>query len=30
MKWSRAKNIYVPKIGLTDGIIKSIYNTDKG
>ena len=25
MKWSRAKNIYVPKIGLADGIIKSIY-----
>ncbi len=28
MKWSRAKHIYVPKIGLADGIIKSIfYNT---
>jgi exopolyphosphatase/guanosine-5'-triphosphate,3'-diphosphate pyrophosphatase len=26
MKWSKAKNIYVPKIGLADGIIKSIYN----
>ncbi len=26
MKWSKAKNIYVPKIGLSDGIIKSIYN----
>lgn len=26
MKWSEAKNIHVPKIGLTDGIIKSIYN----
>ncbi len=25
MKWSDAKNIYVPKIGLADGIIKSIY-----
>ena len=25
MKWSGAKNIYVPKIGLTDGIIKSIF-----
>ncbi|MGB5419547.1 Ppx/GppA phosphatase family protein [Algibacter sp.] len=25
MKWSHAKNIYVPKIGLADGIIKSIY-----
>ncbi|WP_292889319.1 exopolyphosphatase [Nonlabens sp.] len=29
MKWSRAKNVYVPKIGLTDGIIKSIYNATK-
>ena len=26
MKWSGAKNIYVPKIGLSDGIIKSMYN----
>lgn len=25
MKWSRAKDIYVPKIGLADGIIKSMY-----
>ena len=25
MKWSSAKHIYVPKIGLSDGIIKSIY-----
>ncbi|MFD2725856.1 Ppx/GppA phosphatase family protein [Hyunsoonleella rubra] len=25
MKWSKAKHIYVPKIGLADGIIKSIY-----
>ncbi len=25
MKWSRAKHIYVPKIGLSDGIIKSVY-----
>ncbi len=25
MKWSNAKNIYVPKIGLSDGIIKSVY-----
>ena len=25
MKWASAKNIYVPKIGLADGIIKSIY-----
>jgi len=28
MKWSGAKNIYVPKIGLSDGIIRSMY-TDK-
>jgi exopolyphosphatase/guanosine-5'-triphosphate,3'-diphosphate pyrophosphatase len=26
MKWSGAKNIYVPKIGLADGIVKSLYN----
>lgn len=26
MKWSNAKHIYVPKIGLSDGIIKSLYN----
>ena len=25
MKWSKAKYIYVPKIGLSDGIIKSLY-----
>lgn len=25
MKWSGAKDIYIPKIGLADGIIKSIY-----
>jgi len=25
MKWSGAKDIYVPKIGLSDGIIKSMY-----
>ncbi len=25
MKWSGAKKIYVPKIGLADGIIKSLY-----
>lgn len=25
MKWSNAKSIYVPKIGLSDGIIKSVY-----
>ncbi|MEZ4779321.1 MAG: exopolyphosphatase [Flavobacteriaceae bacterium] len=29
MKWSKAKNIYVPKIGLADGIIKSLYNKKK-
>ena len=26
MKWSQSKSIYVPKIGLSDGIIKSLYN----
>lgn len=26
MQWARANNIYVPKIGLADGIIKSLYN----
>ncbi|MBT8266864.1 MAG: rod shape-determining protein [Bacteroidia bacterium] len=26
MKWSGAKHIYVPKIGLSDGIIKSMFN----
>ncbi len=26
MKWSGAKDIYVPKIGLSDGIIKSLYS----
>jgi len=25
MKWSKAKHLFVPKIGLSDGIIKSIY-----
>jgi len=25
MKWSNAKHIYVPKIGLSDGIVKAMY-----
>ena len=25
MKWSGARNIFVPKIGLSDGIIKAMY-----
>ena len=25
MKWSSARNIYVPKIGLADGIVKALY-----
>ncbi|MDT0678227.1 Ppx/GppA phosphatase family protein [Autumnicola musiva] len=29
MKWAKAHNIYVPKIGLSDGIIKSLYNEEK-
>ncbi|HET8885477.1 MAG TPA: exopolyphosphatase [Salinimicrobium sp.] len=28
MKWSRARKIHVPKIGLADGIIKSLYNEE--
>ena len=28
MKWSRARKVYVPKIGLADGIIKSLYNEE--
>lgn len=28
MKWSKARRIYVPKIGLADGIIKSLYQED--
>lgn len=26
MKWSRARQIYVPKIGLSDGIVKAMYH----
>ncbi len=26
MKWSGAESVYVPKIGLSDGIIRSLYN----
>lgn len=26
MKWTKARRIYVPKIGLADGIIKALYN----
>lgn len=29
MKWTRARRIYVPKIGLSDGIIKSLYQESK-
>ncbi|WP_081211538.1 Ppx/GppA phosphatase family protein [Salegentibacter sediminis] len=29
MKWARANQIYVPKIGLADGIIKSLYRENK-
>jgi len=29
MKWSVANNIYVPKIGLSDGIIRYLYNQSK-
>jgi exopolyphosphatase/guanosine-5'-triphosphate,3'-diphosphate pyrophosphatase len=25
MKWSGARRIYVPKIGLSDGIVKALY-----
>jgi len=29
MKYSKARNVLVPKIGLSDGIIKSLYNESK-
>ncbi|PKP26319.1 MAG: exopolyphosphatase [Bacteroidetes bacterium HGW-Bacteroidetes-2] len=29
MKWSRARKIYIPKIGLSDGIIKDLYKEEK-
>lgn len=29
MKWTRARRIYVPKIGLADGIVKSMYQQEK-
>ena len=29
MKWSGAREIYVPKIGLSDGIIKSLHNEQR-
>lgn len=28
MKWTRARRIYVPKIGLSDGIIKALYQEE--
>lgn len=28
MKWSGARKVYVPKIGLADGIVKSLYNEE--
>ena len=29
MKWSKAQKVYVPKIGLADGIIKTLYSEEK-
>ncbi|MGB0787998.1 MAG: Ppx/GppA phosphatase family protein [Marinirhabdus sp.] len=29
MKWGKAKNMYVPRMGLADGIVKSLYNERK-
>lgn len=29
MKWTRARRIYVPKIGLSDGIVRSLYQQDQ-
>lgn len=29
MKWTRARRIYVPKIGLSDGIVRSLYQADQ-
>lgn len=29
MKWSGAKNIYVPKIGLSDGIIRNLFHQNR-
>lgn len=29
MKWSRARKIYIPKIGLSDGIIKGLYKEEQ-
>lgn len=30
LKWSGAKHIFVPKIGLSDGIVKAMYNDNSG